>query len=892
MKKIISVLCTAALLCGLLVAPAVTASEASLQTVVPQKSLLNVTLAKPIYTSSMLDSVNTNQIYAVDESDATYWAPTAEDSAPYIVVDLTQPYTFKRLDVSVSPKKNFIVSASKNGTEWVQIHSQGDIEYEALISTNSVLRIDLDRAETYRYVKIHRPEGYTGADFQVADICVYAPYYTNQRNVAVGRASEGAVEGGKTDQNWYHVNNLTDEVVENNFAYAQVHETKKSYFTIDLGKAYNINYIEVYNGHNNNGIVGTNIHYSRDFEVYGANVGGDAEMLQTDPSAEYVGGYDYLNAAGEQIGFGPQWSTIRFDTNFTEPKRYIQIASKNINQEIAFGDIHVYTDQEDIVTVTPLEDVMTGKSGSTAGPEDFSHYFGYLQDRNEETVWTSDVENGRNFYGVDLAGVYNIRKIELVTGSDAACANFEIWGGDVNGGLTYDGSYKMQMLASQGSEPAASERIVLDVEVFNQTRYLTLKSHTSGQTFKEIYVWVESDGQYQDVSTGKKASHAAMTNGNSSIYDTAVYCEQFQAEYPDLVGSDVIYPEGDCYTPADCLYMLKKYEMCNQFIDLGKPMRVDFLRLYARTDMYRSAENCGFTVWGSNSLTEGWVRLTTVQANRAMIHRYSDVAINSTEKYRYIGIAKSYNDLKRSIAGGTPLNAGFFLNYSEVTVFAKERQEPMVNITPLARVIKPTEDENVAKIFDGDTSTTYTSDISTGDAIIDLGKVYTLADVESVGGGEALELYSYTENIDYAEPLVAGVSCRYVVISGAADLAELRLLVSSETVSQLATAECKFVDANGNEIVDFAQVEWMGAELKLCNLTNGMINANVFVALYDTQENLVDIDLVSGTLAAYTSQLIKPGFDAPAGITAGYSLKCFVWGDGNQPITGAFSLDQ
>lgn len=954
MKKIISALCVMSMVMtlGMMVVP-VNADE--IMNVVPQKTLLDVTLAKPVYSSSMLDEGTTNHTYAVDYSaddqnsnratnhasyaPASYWAPAADDTAPWIMVDLTQQYAFKRLDFQIEPKKNFIISASKDGEDWVVLHTQGDTEYTK--TQGWFLRLELEKADYFRYIKISRPEGYNGDGFKVYDISVYAPYHSNQINVAqgLGRAKiTGGIENDNDPEGLYksyYEKNLADGYIKDNWALSYGHvssdDTTKDYFTIDLGKAYKINYIELSNcnSKNSDNTVAvttskpdeTNAGAINNFEIWGANIGGDAETLQAHKSAELGGSYKGRNAKGEEIDFGPQWSTVRFDMDFSEPKRYIQIAADNNIQKLSLAEIGIYTDSEDVVTTAVLEDVVVGKP-SYGATGDTRAANGYAHDRGDyNTSWKSftdpngdgDTSDAHMVYSVDLGGIYNIRKIEVKVTEDSCCGNvarknFEIWGGSVKRGISYDEDNDAQMLACQGSIEDSDNTMTFDVEVFNRTQFITIAAKENHQIFREIYVWAEADGQYKDVSTGKTASLSVMTDGKYRNMPQASYCDGITlsdgtALAPNNTSKQ--YPEGNAYTPKNNKSLGHKgnnYEMPTHWIDLGKPIRVDFLRLYSRQDSidyFRSHRSQGYTVWGSNDLTSDWVQLTTVQTNPSLPFRYSEVPIVSTGEYRYIAIARNNNDLSRGIwftqgTGGTVKYNVVYnvhdLEFPEVTVYSKVAPEAVKNVAALATVINPTEDNDVAKIFDGDVATSYTGET----ALIDLGTVYKIDSFEVIGGGDNLAISGYTDESSTAA-LENGGSYRYISIENAEELSELRLLTAGANVSKNAVTSCKFQDSaesGGNEIVTLKDYENLGADLHVCNITNMPVTVNCFVALYDTDGILKSLNVVSDTLVKYESKNLVTGFSAPGVIEKGYELKAFVWTDGMKSLDRNYSLVQ
>lgn len=947
-KKIIAIFCTMvmAVSCMAFVTCA-ESTEAVMTTVLPQKSLLNVALAKPVYSSSMLDEGTTSHTYAVDWSaydqlavkkdsnlrPASYWAPKAEDTAPWIMVDLTKEYMFKRLEFQIEPKKNFVISASRDKENWTVIHEQGDTEYT--LTNKYFFRLDLEKADSFRYLKITRPEGYNGSDFKVYDIAVYAPYHTNQRNIAkgLGRAAiSGGIEADNDPENLYgayHEKTLADGNYDNwgySYSHVEADDTTKDYFTIDLGKAYKINYIELTNRNSatpsdkTQAVVTskpgeTNAGAINNFEIWGANVGGNAETLQADSSAEKGGSYQGRNAAGEEIDFGPQMSTVRFDMDFSEPKRYIQIAADNNIQKLSLAEIGIYTDSENVVTEALLEEVATGKNSYGANGDQRAAN-GYAHDRgNPNTTWKSftdpngdgDTSDAYMVYSIDLESVYNVRKIEVKVVKDSCCGdiarkNFEIWGGSEKKGIGYDGDYDAQMLACQGSVAATSNTITFDVDVFNRTRYITIAAKENHQIFGEIYVYAEADGQYLDVSTGKTASLKAMTNGSKGI-EASNYCEGITDSTGALIGNQgASQTLGVAYTPgnnASLGFKGNKFRMPSHWIDLGKSMQVDFLRLYARTDDYISHRNVGLTVWGSNNLTSDWVQLTTTQTNKAVTGRYSDVAINSLEEYRYIGIAKNNNDISRGIwYYSTSTTPSYRVNYTtheldfpEVVVYAKDRPEPLKNIAPLAQVIEPTNDEDVAKIFDGDESTAYTGEY----ALIDLGEAYVIDSYEAVGGGDNLALYGYVENAEDIVVIEEGATVRYVAVSGAVELSELRLFTEWSNCDKIVVATCKFQDSiekGGNKIV-VLDANTFGVDLNLCNLTSETVYFDTFLVLYDNDKKIAEINMVSDVVAAYSGKNVVYGFDSPEEeIPAGYELKCFTWQKDLTQLHNYFSIIQ
>lgn len=472
-KKIIGLFIAAGMICSIIPASAEESSVCEIN----QMRLCDVALNKPVYASSTYDIVETNKSNAVDNygkgENESYWQAESSDKTPWFMVDLTLPYKVSRIDLQIAPKNSFIISAAKSKEgPWTTLYEQGKSNYKGVDGNGDILAIYPEVIDDWQYIKISRPSGKTGRNFQIYDLSVYAPSANYElENIALGKE----VSGVNTDQtaNSLTNDNLTDWTASKNEGSSSV----APYFTVDLGDDY------------------ANYDVKRvEFYVFGAESSLSSRMGSQRNYLAYAENEDLgeeLSADAVKLGEAKyyddnilSYGCVAFDVDLKEPKRYIKMTQDLVGNGCLIGsEIRVLASKKKDVNPVNIANI-AGDKRFIQTTEDSSN----LNDGDISSVWQC---NGADeILTMNLRGFYNIRKINL----EGADSNFEIWGG-MSENFENDNE---KILLSDGTES--------DVKVFNMVKYITIKPKKTAVfpvSAAEMEIYAEAG--YKNVNASEKA---------------------------------------------------------------------------------------------------------------------------------------------------------------------------------------------------------------------------------------------------------------------------------------------------------------------------------------------------------------------------------------------------
>lgn len=364
--------------------------------------LVNVAMFKPVTVSQ--GPVDSAKQSLVDDHNNTDLIISYANGAQWAMVDLQRRYKIERIEVSARSGSsdsiwlsNFEIQASNSSdfSEYTVLDSLSSGEGEALpVLGNSNQVFNIEDIRPYRYVRLYSTHmsGYS-------ELRVYAEQTVTQI------MPEAAAAGEVYDNNQSYA---AGKAIDNNNStqWIGTYASNYNFLRIDLGKQYNIGYVEV-SGSNTE--IGTRTYFS----VYGANdlsQLSDADNLKKSTLTSY--GYTKLaylrNPAGEKPAFQynpyPEGGTYKATVDETAPFRYMTL-KKDDKNHIRVSEFKAYVVNPVINTLTINDDILNIEFSDEMDTATFSG-ISLLNSGTNETVSLSNWSAADDYtYTADISAL-------------------------------------------------------------------------------------------------------------------------------------------------------------------------------------------------------------------------------------------------------------------------------------------------------------------------------------------------------------------------------------------------------------------------------------------------------------------------------------------------------
>ncbi len=865
-----------------------------------QGSLQNVAAGKPVFVSSAVYSSDTTVAqhtgnYINDEYLATWWESKPNEDGTYdegecAVIDLTRPYAIYEIELQFANQETNSTATLSNDAGFKAAYTaniNASIEeaknwevygsnqfgegYELLASFgDDAMNVDLQRraelyGKKYRYIKIVKTSAAVAKLYEVRVFGVEPAMidvtpksvdmlYTNGENLgyALGELTNGGLS---------------------NFFHFRAPEGENLRFTLDLGAKYKVRRVEL---RFRNGTVsaGGDDRSRKNFHVWAGNADNKEVNICNADNGHKIWGIGWNSGVDSESSVSYQGTitngggVLFLDSDSNEATQFVSMEWTNnaYGRDFSLAEIKVWAEDE------------------------------ASEEINLKNVSKSITSVNSTTYTMDLGAYYNIKQIE-VTPASGTLENFRIHGNV--GHSNQDKGRIVAFLASQTE--AITETTKYDVESFNMTRFVTLKSKTAIGSAPTIRVYAEDGVVYENKALNKTASNAELVNGSVS--------SQF-----DLEGG----------TSAVIAW-----------VDLGLKKEIDG---FAVGSTYLGRKNptyaSGYIIYGANNSDFSDKVILFKDDIRSMRNEYSGEIhpVDSTAKYRYIGIA-SPNQLETTASNPayvytiasdpttgeyTHGNAVFYgstklwdqadhwpvyprkyrygRQYSELMVFTEVSQTQEIGYTDKESGLT---DKSPATIENFVNS-----------PVVEFDRLYPLYSVAlesalavdtdisaSKNGSEYVQLGTIKAGSTLLEIDNSEDFYKYVkfTTSSSAEVAQVNIYTYVKySLGKITAESCVFnnsKDGTGTPIKDLSS-DILGATVVARNTDSLPQSALLIVALYDDNNMLIDLE-VSETLeipANGGTQTFSAGVDKSGNPAM---LKAFLWESlgGLNPLMGSESLD-
>jgi len=480
---------------GLILSGMVVAAEETTQ----KLPITDVAINKPVYASSVLNQIEADKSYIVDNEDEgapTYWRPSDSDSktSAYVIVDLTQKYPISRIELDTIGKRNFSISLSNDITDsssWITVHKQGNTRFEG-----DTLTVYPMVGKNYRFVRVKREFGPGMADeYAISSLRVYAPSDYNLKQIATGKTATANTNG----QGWASASNVTDGNY-NSMVFADRGD-HPPYVTIDLGEETDVRRVEIMHA------MADTYYYNMGIQPHGGDLregSGDGrydiymsdEALSPDmfeASAEKVARYEM------QSSYGLAHGITAFDIKASKPYRYLHIWTNDTNSYI-IAEIFVYKKADETVAEEKItENIFAGVGcAAQSGNGEAKN----INDNDEGTEWV--MESADDYATFTLPGTFNIENIDIIT--DSAPGSIEIWGGKTEDFAS--DTAKVKLFGGETVSASVTAGYVAD--------YITVKAGNDAQfpvSVKELSIYAEEGFRLINIGETAETSDKNLNDG-------------------------------------------------------------------------------------------------------------------------------------------------------------------------------------------------------------------------------------------------------------------------------------------------------------------------------------------------------------------------------------------